>query len=1326
MRACQVISEQGEFSLQVQSKSTAKRINPASDDFEVKDIKVVETGKESLIYKNDQKPVTTNVLQIHSEEELSPRHNTYVEQKEVFEENLVEKRVVKPQHQVLLEIKFDETRNKSTAELSWFDEMQETDNNYIKNFRPHPRHSSVISTTERLNSETDSIEGMIDEMVEEGPIRNVDYGRQASGIESEGSFCLTPISPLPPEMFETKQTRTYHIAYVSDDNVLDSESDEGLEREEKSHINDNEKSYNKQTNWMGKMKNATDKQAQHKKSSTVIKSMGSLDKLIYDQGDLVESDNLNLDNEIEEALKTRSNIGMKSNSSSFGSLEDIIESETGTNTSDCNQEFGETVSSIQKLALESRNKSVTAITGKTSSLDKNDHFASGASTIVQSNRGKLQPKGSLDILIDNQHEYIEDINEDIELDKHFQYLTKKERNTGNLIGQDIGKAEESMSKESPSEEKISKITVQVTESVGGLAFDSELDFSTKTCYDKEKGKKIKSSNSLDILVGCQGDLINADQNIDLNEEFVAALEQELDTKDKRYEHEIDIHSDFTYLGIQQSASSCSKENLYHQEAETVEFDTAKSSEHDKLFGEKNNLQPTKLAIRTLKPIPLGYLGHKGSEESSDSDDLSVIEEEDEADIHQNEVRVYNIDPDEQTLPDSSAFESDQIKGIVKKQKEHFEKQLKSNVSENDDDDDIKLDHRSHVKGKIYTKVRDLEKKVNILNSPQASLHPVEKVMGHGTSKLHNKFKRLQDHWVAIEHHEADILDLEEDDEENNNQHPISDKSFPDGNFTEIRKSDENEGEKQNLYLEITKCLPDTAIIDNDSTVKECIHENSSFDNPKAPNSAESFVSFKDQVAEEKFVIEDNGTDNSEKVTKQVCDDIANLETEFTGHETEENELYRIQSEFSETSVIVRTKESEWKEPFDKSEIFEKAESDETVGILMTREKNVKDSNEKGDFNMDTEITKNQDSKTEIDDVETCLCTETREVTSSDKVIASEVENGNDRETDLLKSDDFGTEDKTTIHANVHFEGNMPNSSDADMSVIQRGVGHDTPHFETLLNIDNDEVSNLDNANCEEDSGSFAEVQEKMLTVCHGIPEGECEFTNSMSEDSAVCHSIEEVFVSEVKESYKIPANIFQQYQESSILSLYITGEIDTIGVNSADDLEAEVTGLELIEKIEVPKSDEDAVDSAFLKDDMNQYNLKCSEISEVKHIPLQRLTEMSKNVRDVDHGQIAESDQKFISDHDIDLSENLNASLSSLPPQVVDIVDISDTFKAPGTPPDSIKARNSSSSIPCSPDISSSSSFEEGEFFKSGRNEQQSIYLVFIGQLNDMVCGFCN
>ena len=270
---------------------------------------------------------------------------------------------------------------RSGVDLSWFDEISIDSKHNVSRQTSYTSEVKVYvddgTSKRRLDSDADSVEGMIDEMarphlhlqVSDGPPRQ-------SEADSDASFSMTPISPLSPDTFDIK-TGTYTLTYMSDDNLDAVSTDDNLDTEcdiEAATEPDIEDTVEKR-----------DIVGRNQKQK--LKAANSLDLLVTKQGKFLHhgQDMVEIDSEFSEALKIADehhNLKQKEADVAQSFMED-----------DCDN----VDSSVKSDDFE---VDIRTVPGRTAIVSK----------------AKLAPQKSLDLLISNQGDLIDPRIGSLELD----------------------------------------------------------------------------------------------------------------------------------------------------------------------------------------------------------------------------------------------------------------------------------------------------------------------------------------------------------------------------------------------------------------------------------------------------------------------------------------------------------------------------------------------------------------------------------------------------------------------------------------------------------------------------------------------------------------------------------------------------------------------------------------------------------------------------------------------------------------------------------------------------------------------------------------------
>ena len=309
---------------------------------------------------------------------------------------------------------------RSAAELSWFDEYSMDNRKSVSKTPDIQVFVDDADVKDNAESDTDSVEGLIDTMAR--PHLQVEIMKQAprgSEADSEASFHMTPISPLPPDTFETR-AGTYTLTYMESDDNLDALStDDNLDVESDDESAPDEEIVEKRV--------VTGRAEKQK-----LKATNSLDLLIEKQKHLFGSDQdlADIDSEFNEALKI---------ASSADSIPDITEQimtvKTETNLS---KEDG----SFLYKSKQQKDETCTDVADgpiKTKQPDVQLRMIPGRGE-VESKKAKLAPQKSLDLLISNQGDIIDPHIQKVELESELQAALEqhlKESKLASLNFEDI-------------------------------------------------------------------------------------------------------------------------------------------------------------------------------------------------------------------------------------------------------------------------------------------------------------------------------------------------------------------------------------------------------------------------------------------------------------------------------------------------------------------------------------------------------------------------------------------------------------------------------------------------------------------------------------------------------------------------------------------------------------------------------------------------------------------------------------------------------------------------------------------------------------------------
>ncbi|XP_060603575.1 CAP-Gly domain-containing linker protein 1-like isoform X2 [Ruditapes philippinarum] len=472
-------------------------------------------------------------------------------------------------------------------------------------------------------------------------------------------------------MYEKRSGKYNRFAYISDDNIDGDSADDLIDDENEDQIDSHEKMIESD-------KNVPQKEISSLKKKE-MKSMDSLDLLLDEQGDFVDGSQqvINLEREYLDALK---------------------------------------------FTEESKNKNGTRPENSNSESHKNgDKY-----TVTTATKG-LQIKDEIDNLtqklasdFDGEREKNEDIKTET-LDLHPSSINTKD------------------------EQKNSKPL-------------------------KNKAK-LETQNTLDILLEQQGDLVDqSTEIIEFDADLLASLEQNFKENILVQQSSQALSKEYAYLGIQHGVVQKSNENQHGTSSPNQDdFDSIVEGAKDYLDGgEAKDSVPVADSLSQVRK----YIHHDTSPDSSDSDMLSVIEEVDDeiSDSDDDDARgdIKNSNELQRSLKVARKTFNTEPRDIERTEKAKqydttrttIEKESATGCDDRVPEDEIK----PQVKGKIFLKARDIEQRMKNL------------VKGGGSSSVitskkddvkRDKYKKVHDHWLALERHEADMLDIDELDKATN-------------------------------------------------------------------------------------------------------------------------------------------------------------------------------------------------------------------------------------------------------------------------------------------------------------------------------------------------------------------------------------------------------------------------------------------------------------------------------------------------------------------------------------------------------------------------------
>ena len=305
----------------------------------------------------------------------------------------------------------------SGVDLSWFDEYSMDVKQNISRQTSYTSDVKVFvedeTTRGRIDSDTDSVEGMIDKMTR--PHLHVEVLQRPtrpSEADSEGSFNMTPISPLPPDTFETR-TGTYTLTYMSDDNLDAVSTDDNLDAgsDIEKQIEPNIEETVEKRVIVGRSEKQT------------LKAKNSLDLLITKQGNLLKPDQdfVEIDAEFNEALKIADEHDSRKHWSDFGRKDTngISFQELEIDSQEKNKPV-KVHQSKNKAAQVSKKDSYDNVDSSIKSDDFEVQIRAVPGRTAEVRKTKLAPLKSLDLLIFNQGGLVDPRESSVELDAELQ------------------------------------------------------------------------------------------------------------------------------------------------------------------------------------------------------------------------------------------------------------------------------------------------------------------------------------------------------------------------------------------------------------------------------------------------------------------------------------------------------------------------------------------------------------------------------------------------------------------------------------------------------------------------------------------------------------------------------------------------------------------------------------------------------------------------------------------------------------------------------------------------------------------------------------------
>lgn len=353
----------------------------------------------------------------------------------------------------------------------------------------------------------------------------------------------------------------------------------------------------------------------------------------------------------------------------------------------------------------------------------------------------LQAMGSLDKLLNEQGDLIDT---DEKVDVEYQTALRYSEGDNEILDSDL------------QPELISNKTYEDSYKQKLVASKQSQSTENAKYADKSEGKilpkakpKLETKNSLDALLDKQGSVIDIDmENADIDDELLKTLQRDFDECMQQNTQSNPKHSECTYLGVRHSLDGKQKPYMAAED-DTSEDEFENIVGNAESFIKKDTISKTEKEQIKVIISKMGIpIQEASSSDSSDSDTLSVIEEvEDETSEKEN--IGDNKEKSNYCLPDvNKVLEVVKPKVRDDSEEEKVQQYMKGPPKP------------PRAKGTLYEKVKNIESLT--ASSDVSTLSPVKKKsLG---KKSQGKYKKLQDHWQAVEKHEADILDLEEDSE----------------------------------------------------------------------------------------------------------------------------------------------------------------------------------------------------------------------------------------------------------------------------------------------------------------------------------------------------------------------------------------------------------------------------------------------------------------------------------------------------------------------------------------------------------------------------------
>ncbi|KAL4232834.1 hypothetical protein ACF0H5_007521 [Mactra antiquata] len=373
---------------------------------------------------------------------------------------------------------------------------------------------------------------------------------------------------------------------------------------------------------------------------------------------------------------------------------------------------------------------------------------------------ELKAMGSLDLLLSEQGDVVDGC--DLQLEKEYQDALKYEDTDPEFqpeVDEElIIKETKSNEKASPKESDQTKNKIVEEMNNNGHKYLTRLSVakclqnnkqksnetpkkentdSTKSLADNAQVKpKLTMQDSLDVLIVQQGEFLDTDtKNVEFDSELLAQLERQFTLELEAQKSDGSLQKEYSYLGVQHNVKNIATDKKTFTDDQEDDIDGLVGNAKQYLNAKSEHKSSIKEKDKPL--LPHISVLQQSSPESSDSDMLSVIDEVDEHSDMSDNGDLGHTDLDVASVHAVSMLDKviadEGSKGRFKKSK-FVEKKIQSSASGGD------FNCQKAVQNKYVDK------------------------------KAQEKYKKIYDHWLAVEKHEADLLDTEELDKDSDDEH----------------------------------------------------------------------------------------------------------------------------------------------------------------------------------------------------------------------------------------------------------------------------------------------------------------------------------------------------------------------------------------------------------------------------------------------------------------------------------------------------------------------------------------------------------------------------